>query len=175
MIGTHVHVIAGLTICSRIADVWTTYLVTPKLRLEANALAKRLGWKYALLTVLVGLIAYPSPPLGVILMTTSFIVSAFNASKILAARALGEEELAAQGRRIILATPPWPGLLFLMLPGIFIGVLAGILLSFYPSRSQWGFYFGLGMIGYTVAVFFWYPIRYFRIRRQMKEKTNGVA
>ncbi len=61
MIDGHVHVIAGLAVCSRAADVWTTHLVTPTLKLEANPIARRFGWKLALLTILVGLVAYASP------------------------------------------------------------------------------------------------------------------
>ena len=106
--------------------------VTPTLKLEANSLARRFGWRFAALTVLIGLVPYLSPPLGVMVLTASFMVSAFNASKIVMARALGEDEMAALFRRVILATPPWPGLLFLVLPGILVGVLGGCILLFYP-------------------------------------------
>jgi len=170
MIDPYVHVIAGLAVCSRIADVWTTWLVTPTLKLEANSLARRFGWPYALLTILVGFVAYLSPTLGVIVLTTSFMVAASNASKILTAKALGEDELAAMSQRVTLATPPWPGLLYMVLPGIFIGVLGGTLLFFYPLATQWGYYFGLGMLTYALAVFIWYPLRYFRVRAELKNK-----
>ena len=90
------------------------------------------------------------------------------------ARALGEEELVAQSRRVILATPPWPGLLFLVLPGIFIGVVGSTLLMFYPDASQWGCYFGFGMLGFTVAMFVWYPVRYFRIRREAAKTAKSA-
>src|SRR5690242_4857030 len=117
MIEPFVHVIAGLAIFSRIADVWTTYLVTPTLKLEANSLARRFGWRFAFLTIAVGLVPYVWPPLGVVVFTVSFMVSASNASKIVMAKALGEDELAALVRRVMVATPPWPGLLFLVMPG----------------------------------------------------------
>ena len=103
MIDGYVHVIAGLAVCSRAADVWTTYLVSPTLKLEANPVARRFGWKFALLTVFVGLVAYASPPMGVALLTTSFLVASSNASKIVMAKAMGEEQLAAFSRR---QTPP---------------------------------------------------------------------
>lgn len=166
MIETQVHVIAGLAVCSRIADVWTTYQVSPTLKLEANSVAHRLGWRFALLTILVGLAAYLSPPLGVIIFTASFIVAASNASKIMMAKAIGEDELAALSQRVILATPPWPGLFFMVTPGLFIGLLGGSLLFFYPAGPQWGHFVGVGMLVYAFAVFVWYPVRYFRVRAQ---------
>jgi hypothetical protein len=139
MIESYVHVIAGLAVCSRVADVWTTYQVTPTLELEANSVARRLGWPFALLTISVGLVTYVWLPLGVIVLTASFMVSVSNASKIVMAKALGEDELAALARRVILATPPWPGLLFLVLPGVFSGALGGSMLLFFPTSSEWGY------------------------------------
>lgn len=164
MFEPYVHVIAALAVLSRIADVLSTYLVSPTLKLEANSIARRLGWWYALLTILIGLIPYVSPPLGVVVLTTSFMVASANASKILIARALGEEEMAALSLRVILATPPWPGLLFLLLPGIFVALLGGSMLLFYPLGTEWGYYFALGMLVYALAIFVWYPLNYFRVR-----------
>jgi len=169
LVENYVHVIAGLAVCSRVADVWTTYQVTPALKLEANAIAQRFGWPFALLTTLIGLVPYVSPPLGVIVLTASFMVSASNASKIVMARALGEEELTALTRRIILATPPWPGLLYLVMPAFFIASLGGILLLFYPAASDWGYYFGIGMLAYALTILVWYPVRYFRVRAEAQK------
>jgi hypothetical protein len=174
MIEGYVHVIAGLTVCSRIADVGTTYLVTPTLKLEANPIARRFGWKFALLTILIGLVPYASPPMGVVLLTTSFLVAASNASKIVMAKAMGEEQLAAFSRRVTLETPPWPGLLFLVLPAFFIATLGGTILFFYPQASEWGYYFGLGMLAYAVAICVWYPVHYFRVRAEAKKATNAT-
>lgn len=177
MIESDVHVIAALAVCSRIADVWTTYLVTPTLKLEANSLARRFGWPFALLTIPVGLLAYLSPALGVIVLTASFMVAASNAAKIVTARALGEVEMVALSRRIMQATPPWPGLLYLVMPGIFVGALGGALLLFYPLGSQWGYYFAVGMLTYAAAIFIWYPLGYFRARahaHKSLDKTDGM-
>ncbi len=168
----YVHVIAALTTCSRIADVWTTYLVTPNLKIEANSLVRKLGWRFALLTILVGLVPYYSPPLGIVILTASFMVAASNASRIVTAKVLGEEELAALMLRVIVETPPWPGLLYLVLPAIFVAVLGASLLFFYPAPQHWGYYFALGMLSYAFAMFVWYPVHYFRIRKHAG-KTPG--
>ena len=70
MFEPYVHVIAALAVISRIADVLSTYLVTPTLKLEANSIARRFGWWYALLTILIGFVPYVSPALGVVVLTT---------------------------------------------------------------------------------------------------------
>jgi hypothetical protein len=168
VVGAYVHVIAGLSVCSRVADVWTTYLVTPTLKLEANIIARRFGWRFAFLTILVGLVPYAWPPLGVVILTLSFMVAASNASKIVMAKALGEEELSELTRRVFLKTPPWPGLLFLVMPAFFVGALGGSMLFFYPLESDWGYYFGMGMFVYALAILVWYPISYFRVRAEAK-------
>ena len=165
MIDPHVHLIAGLCIASRIGDIATTYLGTPTLKLEGNSIARRLGWRYALLTIAVGFMPYYSPALGVIILTASFLVSASNASKILLARAIGEEKFAALTKHACVSTPPWPALLFLALPAFFMILLASTMLLFYPSSTEWGYYFALGFIGYALAILIWGFVRYFRLRR----------
>ena len=173
MVETYVHVIAGLTIISRVADIWTTYLVTPTLKLEANAFVLRFGWPYAALTVIVGLTPYISPALGVIILTASFMVAASNASKIPMAKALGEQELAALSRRVLIATPPWPGLLYLVMPAFLYAALGGIILFLYPDESEWGYFVGIGMCTYALAILVWYPIRYFRSRTSAKQLSGN--
>lgn len=167
---TEVHVIAVLAVTSRLADLLTTYLVSPTLKLEANSLARRFGWWYAWLTVPVGLIAYVAPAAGIVVLTASFMVAASNASRILMARALGEDGLVMLSQRILMATPLWPGLLYMVMPGIFISALAGSLLYFYPLATQWGYYFGVGLLTYAFAVFIWYPLRYLRQRAKLRQE-----
>ena len=173
MAETYVHMIAGIAVASRVADVWTTYLVTPTLRLEANSIARRLGWGFALLTILVGFVPYWWPPLGIVVFTTSFMVAASNASKIVMARALGEEGLAALNRQIFLNTPIWPGLFFLIMPALFITALGASFLFFYPWEPAWGYYFGIGMFTYAFAILVWYPIRYFRVRSEASKRPGS--
>jgi hypothetical protein len=160
-----VNEVAALAVCSRVADIWTTYMVTPTLKIEANSIARRLGWPYALLTILAGLLTYVWEPFGIVLLTASFLIAASNASKIVMAKALGEDELAALSRRVILATPPWPGLVYLVLPGVFVGVVGGLLDLYYEDLG-FAHYVGLGMLLCAAAIFVWFPVRYFRARSE---------
>ena len=72
------HTIAGLFLLGRLADIISTRLVTPTLRLEANPVMRRLGWRFAWATLLVALLAYYSPALGIAGFAASFMVAASN-------------------------------------------------------------------------------------------------
>ena len=41
------HALCGLILLSRLADIGTTSLITPQLKLEANPIMRRLGWRFA--------------------------------------------------------------------------------------------------------------------------------
>lgn len=162
----NVHLLVILTVLSRLADLWTTYMVTPTLKLEANSVVRRFGWWYGAFTVLIGFIPYYSPQIGVVVLTMSFMVAASNASKIFMARAIGEEEMAALSRKVIQSMPAWPGVLYLVAPGYFVALLGGCVIYMYPDTGQYGYYIGSGMLVYAAAIFIWYPLRYFSVRRR---------
>ena len=52
------HVLCGLILLGRLGDIISTWLITPKLDLEANPIVRRLGWRFAVLTVLICLVPY---------------------------------------------------------------------------------------------------------------------
>src|SRR5579864_9285673 len=45
------HVLCALLLIARLGDIGTTYLATPRLRLEANPIVRKLGWPFALLSL----------------------------------------------------------------------------------------------------------------------------
>jgi hypothetical protein len=74
-------------------DFLSTWLATPNLVLEANPLAKRLGWRWGALLnlgVIVGFGLWPLP--AVIIATTSLLVAARNFQQTWLMRAMGEAE-----------------------------------------------------------------------------------
>ena len=170
-----VHVVAVLAILSRLADVGTTYLVSPTLKLEANSIVRRYRWKYAALTVLAGLAPYYSIPFGIVIMTVSFFVAASNATKILLARALGEEALAKLSRQVILAAPPNLGWIYLLMPAALFSIPGWVLLMFYPSPTEWAYYFAEGIIVYSSAIAFWGLVRYASIRKEGGSLTPATG
>jgi hypothetical protein len=161
-----VHVVAFATLISRLGDIGTTYLVSPTLRVEANPIARRLGWKYAFATALIALIPYRSIHGGVIVLTASFLIAASNASEAMLARFMGEENYAALNREAIQKMPFLLGLSLLCLPAIFLMMLGLMMLLLFPeSSNRWGFDVAAGTMAAAAAILIFYPIRFFSERR----------
>jgi len=166
-----VHVVAVLTVLSRLADVLTTYLVSPTLQLEANSIVRKLGWKYAVVTVLVGFAPYFSISFGIVIMTVSFFVASSNASKILIAKTLGEDAYARLAKQVIQAAPPNLGWVYLLMPAALFSIPGWVLLIFYPEPTDWAFYFAEGIIVYSTVIAFWSSVRYVRIRKEARHSA----
>jgi hypothetical protein len=145
------HVLALLVLLSRIGDVVSTRLITPTLRLEANPLVVRLGWRFAIATLLVALIPYFMTTLGVAVLTVSLLVAGSNFSRGWVAHAIGEAEYeefllraASRGSRRVAVR--------FILAGAAHVVLAGAVLMWLSTPSQWGYYFGFGVVAYGLVV-----------------------
>ncbi len=146
------HVLCGLILVARIGDIGSTYLVTPTLKLEGNPVARKLGWPFALATLLVCFVPYYDVALGVVVLVPSLLVSAANANKIWTAKALGEEglhnsmlEAARKGSLRVALACLYGSCGFTLLTGIVLVVLCPD-----PARN-WGYWFGLGIVVYGIA------------------------
>ena len=158
--------LAALILISRLADIGSTYLVSPKLELESNPIVRYLKWPYAFLTLLVFVLPYWSVGAGIVVMVASLLVAASNSSKIWLARALGESEY----RALIVATAaranPMPSLIFALLPALFMAILGAAVMYFYPNPdTDLGYYVGLGILGYAMVVAIYAPLTFLRNRR----------
>ena len=153
------------TLLARISDLLTTWLVSPTLKLEANPLARKFRWPFAFLTLLVAFLAYYTPEMAVAIATASFLVAGSNASRIAAARALGEEQLFAMVLAHARTGKFWPGLLARIAPVPFYGLLAGFVFWFYPTPTSWGWFIALGIASYAAALLVHYTLSYIRFRR----------
>lgn len=164
------HVLFALLLLGRLGDILTTYLVTPTLKLEANTLARKFRWPYAWATLLIAFLAYYSPQLAIVGIVVSFLVSASNASRILTARVMGEEEFYRFTISILLKSSPGSALLYLLIPAFFHTMLGFSLMLFYNDPLyEWGFYFALGFLTYAFAIAFHSIMFYFRLRRRQQQ------
>ncbi len=164
------HFLCGLILVSRIGDIGSTFLLTPKLTLEANPIARKLGWPFALLTVLACLIPYYSTPAGVVFLVPSLLVSASNTAKIWLVRGIGETQYLELLYRVARSSKLAYALAGALGSALFI-LLAGLVLLFLaPDPSHdWGFWFALGILGYAFVVAFHgslYLCRLFRLARR---------
>jgi hypothetical protein len=134
------------------ADLLSTWLATPNLALEANPVARRLGWRYGLpLNLVLSFVVASWPMLAVALSTTSLLVAARNLQNAWLMRTLGEShyrlwlsECVTRSRR---------GLVYFSHLGeaVLTGMVGAALLWF----SAWRlipFAIGLGIVAYATAV-----------------------
>ena len=169
-----VHVIALATLISRLGDIGTTFLVTPTLKVEANPIVRRFGWRYALATAAIAVIPYYSLHGGVIVLTVSFLIAASNASEAMLARFMGEEKYAALNRHAMRNMSVVAGLSLLCLPAFFYLLLGSTLTLLFPiSIESWGFDIATGTILCAVALLIFYPIRFFSERRAHDTLENS--
>lgn len=148
------HVVCGLLLVARLGDIGTTWLATPTLALEANPVARKLGWWFALATVLICLLPYYSLPFSLVALMLSLLVSASNASKVWIVRGIGEREYAALLRDVARRTRRVHALASVLGASGFIALAGLTVLLFYPDVAEWGFWLGAGILSYACAIAF---------------------
>ena len=146
------HILCFLILVSRLGDIISTYLITPTLKLEANPIVKKLGWRFALLTMLVCIVPYYHTGGAVIVLVPSLLITSSNISKYWAVKTIGEEEYLK--RLLIFASKSkLSHALFSILAASFFVILTGlVLLLLCPDSGEWGYWFANGIIAYGFIV-----------------------
>jgi hypothetical protein len=146
------HILAAVLLLARLGDIGSTYLVTPTLRLEANSVARKFGWPFALLTTLVCLLPYYNTALAMVAIVVSFLATAGNLSRGWVVRALGEAEYLRILQRAAAASAPATAIGFIVASaGTFALVGLGLLLVS-GGPEAWPFWFAVGLITYAFTV-----------------------
>jgi hypothetical protein len=157
------HFMFIVLLVSRIGDILSTYLVTPKLKLEANPIVRKFRWPYALATLLVSFLAYYDIGLSVMAAVVFLMVSASNASKILASKVLGEEDYYRFTMDIIRRSPKKLFYFCMWAPGVFYIILGFTLIVLTNGLAQFA---GIGFIAYPLITGFHSTLFY---RKKKKE------
>ena len=145
------HSLAALVLIARLGDIGSTYLATPRLVLEANPIARRLGWPFALLTLLLALVPYYNVSAGVVVLVPSLLVASRNFGSIWLVRGLGEDRMlalqleAARRRRFSEA------FLCGLAESGFLALAAAVLMAL-SGRSRGASLFGLGILVWAIAL-----------------------
>jgi hypothetical protein len=161
----------ALLIFGRGMDFLSTWIATPNLALEANPLAKKLGWKWGLLlnAIIVSLFAlWPLP--AVVIITTSILVAARNFQSAWLMRSLGEYEYRSWMAGQLEQTPVTLYVFCLLAQTALIAIVgAALMYSSYPLIMQSFVPFGIGMgvLTYAVAVTFYTLLAVWRLRRSL--------
>jgi hypothetical protein len=173
------HLLCALILVSRLGDIGSTYLVTPKLRLEANPIVRKFGWWFALATILVCLVPYYSTAAGIIVLIPSLMVSAANTSKIWFARACGENEYHELLLRLAKTSKLSYALAPTIVAAIFTAMIGLVLLLLSPDPTKdWGYWFAIGFLAYAFVIGFCgslFFVRLFRKARRSEERSEIEA
>jgi hypothetical protein len=161
----HYVALLALLILARGMDFLSTWVATPNLVLEANPVARKLGWKWGAalnLVVCAGFATWPLPAL--VLVTTSLLVAARNFQSAWLMRSLGEQSYRSWiAERMAQSSLPLH-LFCLLSQTLLIGVI-GAALMFFSDLRLVPFSVGLGVITYALAVTFYTLLSLWRLRR----------
>jgi hypothetical protein len=146
------HVLALLILLARIGDITTTFLVSPRLTLEANPIARRLGWRVGFASLLLCLVPYYSVAVSLVVLVPSLLVSAGNASRAWFSRAIGEERNKELILEAVSRSRPRHALVGVIASAGFMATTGTVLVWFYPSPDEWAYYFGLGICTYAAVI-----------------------
>lgn len=154
-----------LLIIARGMDFLSTWIATPNLVLEANPIARKIGWKIGIILNLVLCFAFSIWPLpAVVIITSSLLVAARNFQSAWLMRTLGEEPYRTWICDRIRETSVGLYLLCLLAQTALIASLGAALMVF-SDLYLVPFAIGMGMITYAVTVVAYTLLSVWRIRR----------
>jgi hypothetical protein len=148
-------VMLALLLVGRGLDLLSTRLATPNLILEANPIARKLGWKWGSLFnlgICAGVALWPIA--AIVFVTTSVLVAARNFKSAWIMRAMGEngyrywvsDLLAQTGLRMFLIS---------LFGETLLTALVGGAVMFFAGESTVLLAIGTGIVGYAAAVLFY--------------------
>jgi hypothetical protein len=152
---------------SRGMDFISTWVATPKMVLEGNPIARRLGWRWGIpVNVLLcfGFALWPFP--AIVIATTSLLVAARNFQSAWLMRSMGEENYRDWHRQRIQETTATLFLFCLFGQTGLMALIGGVVVYFATHEMHAVLLaVGFGILGYAVAVAFYTMLGMWRMRR----------
>jgi hypothetical protein len=158
----------SLLLFARGMDFLSTWLATPNLVLEANPIAKKLGWKWGIpvnVALCGGFGFFPLP--AIIIATTSILVAARNFQGAWLMRTAGEFGYRAWMVERMEETPIGLFLGCLFAQTLLVGAVGGALIIF-SANYLVPVGIGLGLVGYAIAVVLFTLLALWRSRRAVR-------
>lgn len=151
---------------ARAMDFLSTFIATPNLVLEANPLAKKLGWRGGILlnAILTVMFAFWTLP-AIVIVTTSLLVASRNFQGAWLMRSMGEGAYRAWMSQH-LAGAPLPLVLGCILGQSVLVALIGLLLLTFSESRLVPVGVGMGLITYALAVLVYSSLSLWRLRRR---------
>lgn len=155
----------ALLLFSRGMDFLSTWVATPNLVLEANPIARRMGWRIGLavnFAMCLGFALWPLP--AIVVITTSLLVAARNLQSAWLMRSLGESEYRLWMSARMCSAPR--RLFFACLLGqtALLGLI-GAALMYFSAWQLVPFGVGMGIVTYAVAILVYSSLSVWRMRR----------
>jgi hypothetical protein len=142
----------GLLFLARGMDFLSTWVATPNLVLEANPIARRLGWRWGAPVNLALCAAFARWPLpAVIIATTSVLVAARNFQSAWLMRIAGEDGYRAWVGERLAETPP-ALFLFCLFAQTLLVAAPGAALMVFSQGQLVPLGIGSGLVAYGAAV-----------------------
>jgi hypothetical protein len=142
----------SIMLFGRSMDFFSTWVATPNLVLEANPIAKKMGWRVGVVVnaAICGVCAvWPLP--SVAITTTSLLVAARNFQSAWLMRAMGELEYRIWMSERIVGAPRFLFYFCLLAQTSLVGLL-GTALMYFSGLLLVPFGVGVGMVTYAAAV-----------------------
>jgi hypothetical protein len=153
-----------LLIFARATDFFSTWLATPNLVLEANPIARKLGWRWGMpvnFALCLGFAFWPLP--AVIIITSSVLVAARNFQSAWLMRSIGEETYRLwMSER--LADTPFALFLFCLFGQASLVAAVGGALIWFSGLALVPLGIGMGLVAYAAAIVLYTLISVWRNR-----------
>lgn len=147
-------------------DFLSTWVATPNLLLEANPIARKMGWKIGLVVnaIICALFAlWPLP--SIVIVTTSLLVAARNFQSAWLMRSLGEHEYRFWMGERLLQTPR-PLYFFCLFAQTGLIGLLGSGLMYFAQFQLIPFGVGMGMVTYAFAILVYSLLSVWRVQQR---------
>ncbi len=163
----------ALLIFSRGMDFLSTWMATPNLLLEANPIARKMGWKWGMtvnLALCVGFAFWPLP--AIIIATTSVLVAARNFQGAWLMKTVGEENYRDWYASRLAETQPSVFLFCLLAQTLLMAAVGGALMYFSKLDQLVPLGIGMGIVAYAFAVTVYTLLALWRNRRKARRAAN---
>jgi hypothetical protein len=161
-----------LLVFSRGMDFLSTWIATPNLLLEANPIARKLGWRMGIMLNGVLCFAFAAWPLpAIVIITTSLLVAARNLQSAWLMRSLGEDQYRLWIRQRVKESRLGLYLFCLLTQTALIASVGATVMGFsdYGANPDWShlvpFAVGAGIVTFAVVVTVYTLLSLWRLRR----------
>jgi hypothetical protein len=162
-----------LLLVARSTDFLSTWIATPNLVLEANPIARKLGWRWGIVMNIALCAAFALWPLpAIIISTTSVLVAARNFQSAWLMHSAGEDNYRDWFLDRLEATQPVMFLFCLFSQSFLTAAVGAALIGFCGLDQMVPLGIGMGIVAYALAVTV-YTLIALRRNRRLARRRNG--